>query len=313
MSEHNPAPPTSEECPPAVCMDSPTSEGRDVTCEHGTAMDVHCCNCHSGFIFDSKACVCLKSCRCGVLHTQWNLPCDREVGHSGQHRCCIEQHDAVEFWPQSRPELSGFSAGPWTACRMVHDERGDDLTPEELGEYVKNSVIKSAQASRSTAFLFVSCEKADGPADVCHVGNGPTSPANARLIAAAPNLLRENAELRATLAQKDEEIAQLSAERDDFHMNYRMKCDVETKALAEEVARLKDWRVDVARALRFPGGSHYDDVPTKIKEMRLVLADLAAVVRGECPALLNEDSGGDAFLALRIERILGRPEPDGAQ
>lgn len=24
----------------------------DVTCEHGTAMDVHCCNCHSGFIFD---------------------------------------------------------------------------------------------------------------------------------------------------------------------------------------------------------------------------------------------------------------------
>jgi len=24
----------------------------DWVCEHGTAMDVHCCNCHSGFIFD---------------------------------------------------------------------------------------------------------------------------------------------------------------------------------------------------------------------------------------------------------------------
>ena len=24
----------------------------DMVCEHGTAMDVHCCNCHSGFIFD---------------------------------------------------------------------------------------------------------------------------------------------------------------------------------------------------------------------------------------------------------------------
>ena len=24
----------------------------DIVCEHGTAMDVHCCNCHSGFIFD---------------------------------------------------------------------------------------------------------------------------------------------------------------------------------------------------------------------------------------------------------------------
>lgn len=24
----------------------------DATCKHGTALDVHCCNCHSGFIFD---------------------------------------------------------------------------------------------------------------------------------------------------------------------------------------------------------------------------------------------------------------------
>lgn len=24
----------------------------DVVCEHGTAMDVHCCGCHSGFLFD---------------------------------------------------------------------------------------------------------------------------------------------------------------------------------------------------------------------------------------------------------------------
>lgn len=24
----------------------------DHVCEHGTAMDVHCCHCHSGFIFD---------------------------------------------------------------------------------------------------------------------------------------------------------------------------------------------------------------------------------------------------------------------
>lgn len=24
----------------------------DAVCEHGVAMDVHCCNCHTGFIFD---------------------------------------------------------------------------------------------------------------------------------------------------------------------------------------------------------------------------------------------------------------------
>jgi len=30
----------------------------DVTCAHGTAMDVHCCNCHGGFLFDALSCVC---------------------------------------------------------------------------------------------------------------------------------------------------------------------------------------------------------------------------------------------------------------
>ena len=31
----------------------------DVTCEHGAALDVHCCNCHSGFLFDVDSCVCV--------------------------------------------------------------------------------------------------------------------------------------------------------------------------------------------------------------------------------------------------------------
>ena len=29
-------------------------------CEHGTAVDVHCCNCHSGFLFDVENCTCIK-------------------------------------------------------------------------------------------------------------------------------------------------------------------------------------------------------------------------------------------------------------
>jgi hypothetical protein len=28
------------------------AEPPHIVCEHGTAMDVHCCNCHSGFVFD---------------------------------------------------------------------------------------------------------------------------------------------------------------------------------------------------------------------------------------------------------------------
>lgn len=28
------------------------ADNGDWVCEHGTAMDVHCCHCHSGFIFE---------------------------------------------------------------------------------------------------------------------------------------------------------------------------------------------------------------------------------------------------------------------
>lgn len=85
--------------------------------------------------------------------------------------------------------MSAHSPAPWTAYRMVHEETGEPMTPEQIGEYVCNSVKKSAVESGTTDFLIVKVEKEDGNADVCHVGNGPTSPANARLIAAAPDLL----------------------------------------------------------------------------------------------------------------------------
>jgi hypothetical protein len=39
-------------------MSDPTPP--DVVCEHGTAMDVHCCGCHSGFLFDVQSCTCLN-------------------------------------------------------------------------------------------------------------------------------------------------------------------------------------------------------------------------------------------------------------
>ena len=109
---------------------------------------------------------------------------------------------------QNRVERA--SQGKWTACRMTHAERGGDLTPEELGEYVMNSVRKSAEASGSSTFLFISVEKADGqPADVCHVGNGPTSPQNADFIQHAPDDVRY---LLALLRERDAQVARLSAQ-----------------------------------------------------------------------------------------------------
>lgn len=38
--------------------------------------------------------------------------------------------------------------GPWSGCRLVHADRHDSMTPDEVGEYVKNSVIKSETERR---------------------------------------------------------------------------------------------------------------------------------------------------------------------
>lgn len=42
----------------------------------------------------------------------------------------------------------------------------------------------------------------------------------------------------------------------------------------------------------------------EIARLREALSELHAQVQGECPSLLNEDSGGDAKLALEIESLL---------
>lgn len=40
--------------------------------------------------------------------------------------------------------------------------------------------------------------------------------------------------------------------------------------------------------------------------LRAALTELAAMVRGECPSLLDEDSGGNAQLAMEIDAALGK-------
>jgi len=65
------------------------------------------------------------------------------------------------------------------------------MTPDELGEMVKNNVLQSIKNGGSAErFMFVSGETPTGPADMCHVGNGPNGLRNTALIAAAPDLHR---------------------------------------------------------------------------------------------------------------------------
>ncbi len=85
--------------------------------------------------------------------------------------------------------MSAHSPAPWVAANMVHAERGDAMTPDEIGQYVANSVRKSIEDGGATdRFLFITGVGDDAP-DICLVGNGPRGPANARLIALAPDLL----------------------------------------------------------------------------------------------------------------------------
>jgi len=80
--------------------------------------------------------------------------------------------------------LGGYTSPPWTGHNMVGED-GNQMTPEELGEYVTNSV-KMGSPDR---FLFVSAKHDDGDdCDICLTGNGPRGPQNTALIAAAPDL-----------------------------------------------------------------------------------------------------------------------------
>lgn len=92
----------------------------------------------------------------------------------------------VELAGAIRDDAEKATPGPWAAYNMVHADRGDQMTPEEIGEYVCG-MVKMGDPSR---FLFVSGKHDDGgDADICHIGNGQRGPANARLIVALRNAL----------------------------------------------------------------------------------------------------------------------------
>lgn len=83
-----------------------------------------------------------------------------------------------------RELLAAATPGPWEPFNMVHADTGEQMTPEEIGEYVCNAV-KQGDPSR---FLFISGKHPDGGnADICHIGNGPKGPYNSHLIVALRN------------------------------------------------------------------------------------------------------------------------------
>ena len=91
------------------------------------------------------------------------------------------------------------------------------------------------------------------------------------------------------------------------------------KAESAEHKRLWERRIDESRGLNariFAAESELSALKSRLqaaeeREGRLeaALRELHAIVLGESPALLNEDSGGDARLAWEIKELLALP-PD---
>jgi len=106
--------------------------------------------------------------------------------------------------------LAGFTPGPWTGWNMIHADTGIPMTPDEIGEMVKNNVLQSIKDGGSAdRFMFVSGETPVGPADMCHVGNGPNCLRNTALIAAAPDLHRIATEQAAKIIELEEAIKRI--------------------------------------------------------------------------------------------------------
>jgi hypothetical protein len=68
---------------------------------------------------------------------------------------------------------------------------------------------------------------------------------------------------------------------------------------AEHRAMLKDYLGRWTRAVQEHEGS------VTSEQVLATLQELTALVRGECPSLLDEDSGGSSRLSLRIDECLG--------
>lgn len=93
--------------------------------------------------------------------------------------------------------LDGVTDGPWVGFNMTHAE-GRPMTPEEIGEYVCNSV----KIGKPDQFLFIGAKHDDGgDCDVAHFGNGPRSAANMALCIASRQLVP------ALAAERDEALA----------------------------------------------------------------------------------------------------------
>ncbi|MEQ1523379.1 MAG: hypothetical protein ABL936_19110 [Aestuariivirga sp.] len=121
--------------------------------------------------------------------------------------------------------------GKWLGMDMVNMD-GSPMSAEYIGEYVKNSVKKTAEEQKVERFLFVT-KDGDNQPDICHVGNGPMGPHNVEFIAHAsediPSLIAALEAEREKVREADNDVLLL------IGMIYGKSPNKEMTAVTEQI------------------------------------------------------------------------------
>ena len=88
----------------------------------------------------------------------------------------------------------------------------------------------------------------------------------------------------------------------------RDRIDVATVAFGEDSDAVRCLTDALARIRALAPAGLVAVSVDRLTELRDCLSELHALVWGECPSLLNEDSGGDSELDLRIRAAVARKE-----
>ncbi len=149
-----------------------------------------------------------------------------------------------QFLRRVKEEAERATPRPWTHCVMANVE-----TPEKLLAYLK-TCIENGKGE----FYFVSATKADGDADVCHSGNGPTSKENNAFIASArtnvPRLVRwvelQRDERQSYSHYRDAEVSAAAGPMNSERIYNKLRSaadawDTDREALAAFEKEMEDW------------------------------------------------------------------------
>lgn len=125
----------------------------DMVCEHGTTADVHCCNCHGGFLFDSDSCVC-------VLEAPTNPP---NLPDAAEMLWVVLANVSGGDWTKQLPEWQE-AAARWRDYyfQSLPKVRPADLPPPEEGE----KLMLNSYGRRCYDAGYASGRKASATADL---------------------------------------------------------------------------------------------------------------------------------------------------